>query len=268
MRFCRTPGALRQSITGLPHDAPSMGLISRISPAPSRARASMPARKSATSCPRAVSIISRISPPSPHLESASPLPPTLVPLDLPAVAVVCHWLKDNLANLARATNRGGQVSPPQEKWHNNNGWSHSEGRTRKQPPRRVSIGSTIGKKSATHADVREKILGEEWELSSSRQRSDRSRGVGPAANIDLVGRPLCPCNFYPDKKAEVERSREWVCACDEMKKWKYCHCLLFVAPDGMPITEYLPEDHEGRQIYGLVKDPLPGKGREASKEEE
>ena len=86
--------------------------------------------------------------------------------------------------------------------------------------------------------------------------------LGLANNIDEVGRPLCPCNFYPDKKAEVERSREWVCACDEMRKWKYCHCLLFVTPEGMPITEHLPEDHEGRQIYGLVKDPTPGKGRE------
>ena len=86
--------------------------------------------------------------------------------------------------------------------------------------------------------------------------------LGLANNIDEVGRPLCPCNFYPDKKAEVERSREWMCACDEMKKWKYCHCLLFVTPEGMPITEYLPEDHEGRQSYGLVKDPTPAKGRE------
>src|SRR5581483_3097096 len=89
--------------------------------------------------------------------------------------------------------------------------------------------------------------------------------LGLAGNIDEVGRPLCPCNFYPDKKAELDRSREWVCACDEMKQWKYCHCLLFVTPEGMPITEYLPEDHEGRQIYGLVKDPTPGKGREAFK---
>lgn len=87
--------------------------------------------------------------------------------------------------------------------------------------------------------------------------------MGLAANIDEVGRPLCPCNFYPDKKAELERSREWVCACDEMKQWKYCHCLLFVSPEGLPITEHLPEDHEGRQIYGLVKDPTPDKGREA-----
>jgi ferredoxin-thioredoxin reductase catalytic chain len=29
------------------------------------------------------------------------------------------------------------------------------------------------------------------------------------------------------------------------------------------VTEFLPEDHEGRQIYGLVKDPTPEKGREA-----
>lgn len=86
---------------------------------------------------------------------------------------------------------------------------------------------------------------------------------GLALHIDELGRPLCPCNFYPDKKAELERSREWVCACDEMKQYKYCHCLLFVRPDGLPITEYLPDGHEGRQVYGLVTDPTPDKGREA-----
>ena len=87
--------------------------------------------------------------------------------------------------------------------------------------------------------------------------------LGLAANIDEVGRPLCPCNFYSDKKEEVTESRRWVCACDEMKQYKYCHCLLFVTPEGKPITEYLPEDHEGREIYGLVTDPTPEKGREA-----
>ena len=87
--------------------------------------------------------------------------------------------------------------------------------------------------------------------------------LGLAANVEEVGRPLCPCNFYPDKQAEVDASRRWVCACDEMKQHKYCHCLLFVTEEGKPITEYLPEDHEGRQIYGLVKDPTPSKGREA-----
>ena len=65
------------------------------------------------------------------------------------------------------------------------------------------------------------------------------------------------------EQAEVDSSRQWICACDEMKQHKYCHCLLFVTPEGKPITEYLPEDHEGREIYGLVKDPTPDKGREA-----
>ena len=40
-------------------------------------------------------------------------------------------------------------------------------------------------------------------------------------NMDEVGRPLCPCNFYPEgKKAQVEKCREWNCACDEMKKYE------------------------------------------------
>ena len=71
--------------------------------------------------------------------------------------------------------------------------------------------------------------------------------------------------LHPDKQAEIrEHGRRWFCACDEMKKWKYCHCLLFVTPEGLPITEYLPEDHDGRQTYGLVEDPTPGKGRESA----
>jgi ferredoxin-thioredoxin reductase catalytic chain len=86
---------------------------------------------------------------------------------------------------------------------------------------------------------------------------------GLALNLDLLGKPLCPCNFYPDKQAELdEHGRRWVCACDEMKQFKYCHCLLFVTPEGLPITEYLPEDHDGRQTYGLVQDPTPDRGRE------
>ena len=83
---------------------------------------------------------------------------------------------------------------------------------------------------------------------------------GLARHIEEVGKPLCPCNFYPDKAAEA-KLRRWICACDEMQIYKYCHCLLFVNPEGLPITEYLPDDHEGRQIYGLVKDPHPDKGR-------
>lgn len=83
---------------------------------------------------------------------------------------------------------------------------------------------------------------------------------GLAANIDELKKPLCPCRFYPDKQEEVKH-RTWICACDDMQIYKYCHCLLFVAPEGLPITEYLPPDHEGRKTYGLVKDPTPDKGR-------
>jgi ferredoxin-thioredoxin reductase catalytic chain len=46
-----------------------------------------------------------------------------------------------------------------------------------------------------------------------------------------------------------------------MQIYKYCHCLLFVREDGMPITEYLPDGHEGREVYGVVTDPTPDKGR-------
>ena len=42
--------------------------------------------------------------------------------------------------------------------------------------------------------------------------------LGLAAHTDELGRPLCPCNFYPDKAAELAASRRWVCACDEMKR--------------------------------------------------
>jgi ferredoxin-thioredoxin reductase catalytic chain len=98
--------------------------------------------------------------------------------------------------------------------------------------------------------------------------------LGLASNIDNYGRPLCPCNFYPVKdeegkwpedlylpREEEVKRRTWICACDEMQIYKYCHCLLFVNDDGLPITEYLPEDHEGREIYGLIPDPTPGQGR-------
>ena len=84
--------------------------------------------------------------------------------------------------------------------------------------------------------------------------------LGLAKNVDDLGRPLCPCRFYPDKKEETSH-RTWICACDDMQIYKYCHCLLFVNKEGLPITEYLPEDHEGRKIYGTVKDPMPEKGR-------
>ncbi|MFA7248003.1 MAG: ferredoxin-thioredoxin reductase catalytic domain-containing protein [Dehalococcoidia bacterium] len=84
--------------------------------------------------------------------------------------------------------------------------------------------------------------------------------IGLARHIDQLGRPLCPCNFYEDKSQEA-RSSEWICACDEMQRYKYCHCMLFVNQEGLPITEYLPGGHEGREAYGIVPDPDPTRGR-------
>jgi ferredoxin-thioredoxin reductase catalytic chain len=46
-----------------------------------------------------------------------------------------------------------------------------------------------------------------------------------------------------------------------MQVYKYCHCLLFVTEEGSPITQYLPEGHEGHAIYGEVNDPTPDQGR-------
>ena len=56
---------------------------------------------------------------------------------------------------------------------------------------------------------------------------------GLAAHSEQLGRPLCPCRFYPDKQAELEH-RTWICACDDMQIYKYCHCLLFVNAEGQP----------------------------------
>ena len=84
--------------------------------------------------------------------------------------------------------------------------------------------------------------------------------LGLAHHQETLGKPLCPCRFYPNKPVEVKH-RTWICACDDMQIYKYCHCLLFVNAEGLPITEHLPEDHEGRQIYDLVPDPTPDKGR-------
>ena len=36
----------------------------------------------------------------------------------------------------------------------------------------------------------------------------------------------------------------------------------------LPITEHLPEGHEGREIYGLIKDEHPDKGRALGRLEE
>ena len=84
--------------------------------------------------------------------------------------------------------------------------------------------------------------------------------LGLAKHVDDLGRPLCPCRFYPDKEAEIQH-RTWICPCDDMQIYKYCHCLLFTTEDGQPITQYLPAEHEGLAIYGQVEDPTPDQGR-------
>lgn len=115
-------------------------------------------------------------------------------------------------------------------------------------------------------DKMKKYASKYWEKTGTSPHPDP--GVtevvlkGLAKHVDELGRPLCPCNFYQDKKAEIASGRQWICACSEMKQYKYCHCLLFVTPEGLPITEHLPEGHEGREIYGIVIDPTPDKGRE------
>jgi hypothetical protein len=44
--------------------------------------------------------------------------------------------------------------------------------------------------------------------------------------------------------------------------------MLFCNSEGLPITQYLPEDHDGREIYGFIEDPHPDKGRALARLEE
>jgi len=46
--------------------------------------------------------------------------------------------------------------------------------------------------------------------------------IGLAKNADELGKPLCPCMFFEDKQAEIEK-KFWICPCEEMQRWKYCH---------------------------------------------
>ena len=46
--------------------------------------------------------------------------------------------------------------------------------------------------------------------------------IGLAKHVDDLGKPLCPCNFYEDKAAEAQ-NQTWICPCDEMQQYKYCH---------------------------------------------
>lgn len=84
--------------------------------------------------------------------------------------------------------------------------------------------------------------------------------LGLARHMDELHTLLCPCRFYPDKSGEAKH-RTWICPCDDMQIYKYCHCMLFVTELGLPITEYLPQSHVGRDTYGEIRDPIPEKGR-------
>jgi hypothetical protein len=44
--------------------------------------------------------------------------------------------------------------------------------------------------------------------------------------------------------------------------------MLFCNSEGLPITQFLPEGHEGREIYGFIEDPHPDKGRALGRLEE
>jgi len=46
---------------------------------------------------------------------------------------------------------------------------------------------------------------------------------GLARNIEEVGRPLCPCQFFPEGKEEAAKESYWACPCTEMQAAKYCH---------------------------------------------
>jgi len=46
--------------------------------------------------------------------------------------------------------------------------------------------------------------------------------IGLAKNIDELGKPLCPCMFFEDKQEELDK-KFWICPCEEMQRWKYCH---------------------------------------------
>ena len=77
----------------------------------------------------------------------------------------------------------------------------------------------------------EKNLNKMWKFA----RNSRIRAVVPASAEEIteflvigwpststITRPLCPCNFYEDKAEEVKEST-WICPCEEMQRWKYCH---------------------------------------------
>ena len=51
----------------------------------------------------------------------------------------------------------------------------------------------------------------------------------------IYKRRLDHFNLAMDKTEEIKH-RTWICPCDDMQVYKYCHCLLFTTAEGKPIT--------------------------------
>ena len=91
--------------------------------------------------------------------------------------------------------------------------------------------------------------------------------IGLAKHVDDLGRPLCPCNFYGGQARGSE-------ALDVDLRLRGDAEVQV-----LPLTALLqfgrssdhrapPPDHEGREIYGLIEDPHPDKGRALGRLEE
>jgi ferredoxin-thioredoxin reductase catalytic chain len=66
------------------------------------------------------------------------------------------------------------------------------------------------------------------------------------------------------KEEEVKR-RTWICACDEMQIYKYCHCLLFVTEEDCRSRNTCRRITRGERSTAWSKDPTPDKGRALAK---
>jgi len=82
-----------------------------------------------------------------------------------------------------------------------------KGRPESNPHGRIVMKEPPSEKSMQRMRV---YVQKYWEKSGTFPHPDKEVTeavvLGLAGNIDEVGRPLCPCNFYPDKKAELDRS--------------------------------------------------------------
>mmetsp|Transcript_23488 Transcript_23488/g.46742 ORF Transcript_23488/g.46742 Transcript_23488/m.46742 type:complete len:176 (+) Transcript_23488:164-691(+) len=60
----------------------------------------------------------------------------------------------------------------------------------------------------------------------------RSVVEGLALHKATLGKPLCPCRFYPNNdKEKAAKEGYWNCPCVPMREEKKCHCMLFLTED-------------------------------------